>query len=200
MSKVSGTLYFLCLLFVCRVVSAASIALLEESIDIKKQKTITTAVSAVSLRKSINYHQLKEVGSATFTFLFWDVYRSSLYTTSGAYPLKNNHQVLVLNIEYLRDIEKSELIEQTIAQWQHIGLKEQEFSHFVVQLEEIWPNITAGDSLALLIDDETNHFYLNNQPIGVIQNNNFGQIFIDIWLSKKTSQPKLRKQLIGRIK
>jgi hypothetical protein len=27
----------------------------------------------------------------------------------------------------------------------------------------------------------------------------FGQIFIDIWLAKNTSQPDLRKELLGKI-
>jgi hypothetical protein len=168
--------------------------------DIKKQKQAPTTASVDLIEKSIDYQKLMQVGSATLTFLFWDVYRSSLYTSTGDYPLDNNQQVLVLKIDYLRDIDKAELIEQTIAQWQHLGLKEEDFNQFVPRLAEIWPDITAGDSLALLVNDKMGHFYLNNLSIGGIEDNNFSKIFIDIWLSKKTSQPRLRKQLIGKTK
>ena len=41
-------------------------------------------------------------------------------------------------------------------------------------------------------------FYFNKVHIGRIDDHTFGQIFLDIWLAEKTSQPKLRSQLLGQ--
>ena len=44
------------------------------------------------------------------------------------------------------------------------------------------------------------HFVIiNGQYIGSIKAAEFGRFFIDIWLAEKTSQPKLRAQLLGKI-
>ncbi len=191
-------------LLISTIQKILTITLLSLSCLVYAQSTITDQLPAKTAENSVNdfavsldYSDFQLVGSATLTFLFWDIYRSTLYTTSGRYPSVDNKDSLVFKIEYLRDVEKSELIEQTIAQWQHIGLAQQQFNGYISQLENIWPNIKKGDTLALLINDSANNFYLNNRAIGGIDDSTFGQLFIDIWLSKKTSQPKLRLQLIG---
>ena len=61
----------------------------------------------------------------------------------------------------------------------------------------MWPNIVNGDSLALLIQNDKSTFYFNDRHLGVIEDANFGQLFIDIWLSQNTSQPTLRIELLG---
>ncbi|AGA64187.1 hypothetical protein B488_01940 [Liberibacter crescens BT-1] len=39
-------------------------------------------------------------------------------------------------------------------------------------------------------------FYNGNEIIGFIKNDDFGKLFFGIWLSKKTSEPKLRRALL----
>ncbi len=40
-------------------------------------------------------------------------------------------------------------------------------------------------------------FYLNNKFIGKINDTQLAQYFFDIWLSPKTSDPKMRQALLG---
>ena len=40
-------------------------------------------------------------------------------------------------------------------------------------------------------------YYFDEQPIGIIQDKQFGDAFLAIWLSENTSEPGLRKQLLG---
>jgi hypothetical protein len=64
-------------------------------------------------------------------------------------------------------------------------------------LEKIWPDIKEGDSLSLYVSNNKSTFYFNNDLIGEIEQQEFSQLFLDIWLSKNTSEPKLRLELLG---
>lgn len=147
------------------------------------------------LNEQFKFHQ---VGQATLSFLFWDLYKSRLLTTSGKYPINENNDKLIYEINYLRDISKDDLVDRTVEQWQHLELPSQSYQKFIPQLQQIWPDIIEGDTLSLFIDNKTSFFYFNKVHIGRIDDPTFGQIFLDIWLAEKTSQPKLRSQLLGQ--
>jgi hypothetical protein len=158
-----------------------------------------------SLSETLLHSPLIEVGNAKFSVLFWDIYHSKLYTPTGNYNVENNtdnlpiERPLLFKINYLKNISQQELINRTIEQWQHLGFKEAEFSPFIAQLKIIWPNIEAGDSLALLINKDSSSFYFNDQFIGTVSQKSFGQLFLAIWLSPYTSEPKLRQKLLGKL-
>ena len=168
---------------------------------INVENIVTSSIDNQSKRLSelIVSHNFETIGESTFSLFFWDLYKSKLMTTTGKYPIsiENKPERLIFVIEYLTDINRDDLIEHTIEQWQHIGLKESEYLKYVNTLKSIWPDITEGDSLALLIQKDKSEFYHNDKYLGGIDTPYFGQMFIDIWLSKKTSQPSLRKALLG---
>lgn len=137
------------------------------------------------------------MGETTFSILFWDLYKSTLFSTSGRYPLTSKSDALIFQINYLADISREDLIMRTVEQWQHLAMNEKMYQRYLADLETIWPNISKGDSLALLVEDNQSTFYFNGIRIGVIEDPNFGQLFIDIWLSENTSQPSLRAELLG---
>ena len=136
-------------------------------------------------------------GSATFSILFWDLYQSQLKTTSGHYPISVESDELVFQIRYFADISNADLIMRTIEQWQHQGVPQKNYQGYIEALTAIWPNIKKGDSLAMLMQKDKSVFYFNNQYIGAINDDVFGQLFVDIWLGESTSEPRLRAQLLG---
>ncbi|MBU2918517.1 chalcone isomerase family protein [Psychrosphaera sp. F3M07] len=137
-----------------------------------------------------------QVGNATFTFLFWDIYNSRLFTKTGKYD-DNSGQDLLFKINYLKDISADELIKRTVEQWQHLKYDESKYQHYIPKMKSIWPDIKSGDSLTLYRKNQTTIFYFNNEEVGNINDKSFSNLFLDIWLSNNTSQPKLRKLLIG---
>ena len=141
--------------------------------------------------------EFKEVGKAKFSVLFWDIYNSALYTKSGSYLHQNSAESLLFKIDYLKDITTEDLIERTVQQWQHLEVPESTYTPYISKLKAIWPNISAGDSLTLLVDNGKSVFYFNNEKIGAITAQEFSRLFLDIWLSPATSQAKLRSQLLG---
>ena len=137
------------------------------------------------------------IGQAKFSVLFWDIYNSKFYSSTGHYEVADAKQTLLFEITYLKDISQQELIERTVEQWQHLGLPAKKYQGYIQPLQEIWPDISKGDSLALLVSNQGNQFYFNNHYIGHVDDKEFSQHFLDIWLSRKTSQPKLRRSLLG---
>lgn len=140
--------------------------------------------------------EMRLVGQAKLSVLFWDVYQSSLYTPSGRFdgitaPLK-------LKLVYLRNIESKALVSATREQWQKLGLYQNAHEQWLDQLQTMWPSVRPGDSIVL---DWTatghSHFYYNDKLIGSIASPEFGKLFAAIWLSEKTEYPQVRKQLIG---
>ena len=147
----------------------------------------------------LNTRDFLSIGETTFSILFWDLYKSQLLTTSGKYPIEIKKDDLIMDIRYLADISSDDLIERTIEQWQHLGIAPENYQGFLPDLKAIWPNITDGDSLSLLLHQGRSVFYYNQQYVGVINDPKFGQIFLAIWLSEKTSEPSLRLELLGSI-
>lgn len=167
-----------------------------------------SALAQQSAATSDNIHNLSkqgfsEVGSAQFSVLFWDIYQSTLYTPTGKFNQSvsanpnEDTQAILFEIKYLRDISKQDLIERTVEQWQHLGMVDNDYSSYLPLLEKIWPDIKKGDRLALLLQQDSSRFYFNDQFAGEIADQVFGEQFLAIWLAENTSQPKLRRQLLG---
>jgi len=155
-------------------------------------KNITAEMSLPkNLNTMLNTRNFLSIGETTFSILFWDLYKSQLLTTSGKYPIEIKKDDLIMDIRYLADISSDDLIERTIEQWQHLGIAPENYQGFLPDLKAIWPNITDGDSLSLLLHQGRSVFYYNQQYVGVINDPKFGQIFLAIWLSEKTSEPSL---------
>ena len=193
-------IYFILLLLVMRPITIFAAI----NAKIPPPLTNNTAISLKKVKqqsatklKWLNKQNFKMVGEAKFSILFWDIYQSKLLTTSGKYPIEAKNDELLYEIRYLKDISRDELIKRTKEQWQHLGIANEQYKHFIPELKRLWPNITQGDTLSLLIQNQHSNFYFNQQYIGSINAPQFGQLFIDIWLAKNTSQPKLRRQLLG---
>lgn len=148
----------------------------------------------------VEHYQFNEIGKAKFSVLFWDIYQSTLFAKGQEYAYFDHNQPVMLKINYLKDISKDELIERTAEQWQHLGIESADVADYTKALAKLWPNIQAGDSLALLLDSQSSTFYYNDQFLGQGPVGSFGRVFLDIWLSPNTSQPKLRQQLLGAVR
>ncbi|MDP5130656.1 MAG: chalcone isomerase family protein [Paraglaciecola sp.] len=168
------------------------------------RSTLTSVFIAVFLLcSSISFANpiadFKMVGKAKLEVLFWDVYRSELYTPSGTFEAKIFPQAL--KIHYLRNIKSKDLIERTDEEWQKLGISATQTAPWLEQLTAIWPDIKKGDELLLLVDQQhRSRFYFNNDIIGDIEDTDFGFNFLRIWLDEKSSYPDLQRQLIGENK
>ena len=143
----------------------------------------------------ISFEGYYQLGQARFSILFFDIYHSRLFIKNERF--NRNSKPYIFEITYLKDITNKDLVERTIEQWQHLSIDKINYQQYIPQLLSLWPNITASDKLALVVYDEKSLFYYNNRLLGEISDSEFGDLFLDIWLSPQTSQTKLRQQLLG---
>jgi hypothetical protein len=139
---------------------------------------------------------LQKVGEAKLKVLFFDVYRSTLFTPTGDY--QPELRPLRLEITYLRDIAASDLVKQTGKEWRAQEMTHPRQQDWLDQLASLWPDVSDGDVIALQLgEDNIARFDFNDEYLGTIDDPDFGEQFAGIWLSPNTTRPALRKQLIG---
>ena len=152
----------------------------------------------LELSKTLEKNAFKTISNTTFSFLFWDLYQSRLLSTSGQFPLLTDDEKLLYEIEYFKAISAESLVEKTVEQWQHLGYVPSRYKPYLNKLKRIWPDIKSGDKLTFVMNNISTAFYHNKRLVGVIDDIEFGPLFLDIWLSEKTSEPELRQELLGR--
>jgi hypothetical protein len=138
----------------------------------------------------------QKVGEARMTYLFWDVYDATLYAPQGQW---RSDMPFALQLSYLRKLHGEAIAERSIDEIRKQGFEDDtKLSQWYQSMRELFPDVTKGQSLTGIADQSRKtHFYLDDQLIGSIDDPLFTQYFFDIWLSEQTSQPKMRKQLLG---
>jgi hypothetical protein len=139
---------------------------------------------------------LKKVGEGDMSWMFIDIYRATLFTEKGTYQASNYPQAL--SITYLKNINKNKLLDATKDQWLLQNFDAVKVEHWLKTLSQIWPDIQTNDTLLFYVsENKQGTFYYNERQIGSISDRELSVAFLAIWLSDKTSQPKLRRQLLG---
>lgn len=143
------------------------------------------------------WESMNLVGKGKLSVLFWDIYNAELYTVDGAYH--KSQFPIALRLVYLRDFDKDDLISETQKQWKKLGFKDQnKITLWVASLDKLWRDVKKHESITLYIDESSaSFFYLDNEQLGQVDDPEFAQAFLDIWLSEKTSAPDVRKKLIA---
>lgn len=136
-----------------------------------------------------------KVGQTRLSVYFWDVYDATLYSPSGKYK-QDERQALLL--EYLRDIKAKDLIETTEEEWQKLELNSDKHEQWLEKLDAIWPDIKEGDCLLLVEKkDGAAEFYQGDKLLGEIEDKDFTEQFLAIWLSENSRFESERNELIG---
>ncbi|EED36415.1 conserved hypothetical protein [Luminiphilus syltensis NOR5-1B] len=140
---------------------------------------------------------LTQVGEARLSVFLFDVYDSRLFTADGTY--ERGTRPLVLDIEYLRKVSGADLLQRTQKEWASQNLSHPKQLDWIESLRTFFPDVTDGDRLTLRVnEDQVSVFYLNEQPIGSIDDPLFAEHFTAIWLSPDTSRPEIRAALLGK--
>lgn len=141
--------------------------------------------------------QLNKIGEGEMNYLFWTLYQAQYYRGT-VIEQGENISKQALKIRYLKSIDSQDLVEATIDQWQHLGYKSSDIAKWAAPLNTLWPDVKPGETLTLVVKPGgESRFYFNDSFIGAISDTGFADAFLSIWLSEKTSEPKLRKKLLG---
>lgn len=136
------------------------------------------------------------VGQGRLSKWFWDAYDAYLYSSSGQY---NKDDVFALSLDYLMDFSKEQIAKRSIDEIRKQGFRdEQKLNMWYYELTKIFIDVDKGISITgIYFKDGTAAFYSKNKVLGYINDKQLARLFFDIWLSSKTSEPTLRKKLLG---
>lgn len=138
----------------------------------------------------------KMVGQGRLSVAFWDVYDASLYAPQGKLTETGPH---ALSIRYMREIEGKDIADRSVQEIRDQGFSDEiRLAAWNAQMKAIFPDVRDGTMLsAVFIPGQKTVFYEGEKQIGVIKDAEFTRLFSDIWLGEKTSEPTLRRKLLG---
>jgi len=159
----------------------------------------SASVSANSKDLNEFIKQPEVVGKARLSMMFWDIYDASLIAPSGKFTKENP---FALELTYLRDFDGEEIASRSIDEIRKLGMDDEvKLAKWYQEMKDIFPNVKEGDTITGVVDnDQISHFYIDEQLLGHVHDKEFSKWFFSIWLSEDTSEPKMRKQLLGLAK
>lgn len=138
-------------------------------------------------------------GTGKLTFYGLNVYDASLWVSSGFKANDFEDHAFALDLHYLRNFSAADIAKRSLEEMQRLEtVPEQKAVLWMKALNEAFPNVKKGDRLIGLYKPGAGvTFWINGKRTGEIKDVDFSRQFFAIWLSPKTSEPKLRKALVG---
>lgn len=137
-------------------------------------------------------------GRAVLRFLGLAVYDAQLWTTAppAADPLVHPS---ALALTYARSLVGALIARRSIEEMRGIGpFGDDQAARWLQAMTALFPDVRAGDRLTgLHLPGRTARFFFNGQPRGEVADAEFARLFFGIWLSPRSSEPRLRAQLLG---
>ncbi len=136
------------------------------------------------------------VGSGVLSYAFWDIYEATLYAPEGHF---NFARPAALSITYYHAIDGKAIADRSVQEMRKQGFRDEiKLAAWNTQMKAIFPDVQNGTVLsAIYIPGSQTIFYNDNRMIGTIKGDDFGRLFFGIWLAEDTSEPELRRALLG---
>lgn len=155
---------------------------------------LSMPVYAKDLGEFIEQPQL--VGKARLTMYFFDIYDATLIAPQGKFT---SEKPFALELTYLRDFDGEEIASRSVDEMRKLGMKDEvKLAKWYQEMNDIFPNVKENETITGIVDEQQiSHFYIDDQLLGHVHDKEFSKWFFSIWLSEDTSEPKMRKRLLG---
>lgn len=162
------------------------------------RKYIIALISLVFIANIANAQvaDKKLVGEGKLHYFMMHIYDAKLYSDDGSFSFD---KPFALKLEYKRKLYGEKIADRSNLEIRNLGFKDEiKLAAWHSQMKDIFPDVDDGVSITgLYIPQKQTVFYKNDEEIGVIKDPEFGKWFFGIWLDEKTSEPDLRKKLLG---
>ena len=138
-------------------------------------------------------------GTGRHTFLGIHVYDIRLWVGEGFSAETYAQRPLAVEIEYARALPGQRIAERSLDEMGRLApLAPEQRIAWLAAMKQAFPDVAPGDRLTgLYRPGEDTRFFHNGKLRVEVADADFGQAFFAIWLSPKTSEPKLRLALLG---
>ncbi len=136
-------------------------------------------------------------GSGALSRLMFTAYDATLWTDA---PRWTYDAPFALTLTYRMGFTTDELVERSIEEMERGGaLKPEEKSRYAQILTAAFPDVNDGDRITALFSPNAGlAFFHNGKHTKTVAAIGFAKRFMNIWLGENTSEPSLRRALLGR--
>jgi len=164
--------------------------------------SVCAAMSAAALPASVtsdlaDTKSLAKRGEAVMRFFGLKVYDIRLWTPGKPHQ---PDELFALELVYDLGLKGAEIAKRSADEMRKVGYQDADkLRRWTETMTRIFPDVKAGDSLiGVSVPGREARFYSHSKLIAVVPDPEFARAFFDIWLSEKTSEPKMRERLIGQ--
>lgn len=139
---------------------------------------------------------LEAVGNHHFRYLLFHVYDATLWAPQGRWTPTGP---FALDIRYALDIRGRDLSKRSIEEMRKQGRDDAaKLARWAAEMDRVFPDIKAGDRLVgVHVPGLGARFYGARGLLGTVRDEEFASAFFDIWLADRTSEPAMRRALLG---
>lgn len=137
-------------------------------------------------------------GRARLKVWGFDIYDATLYTLPGFDAARFGEHRFALELNYLRNFDGKDIAERSVDEMRHTGaLDDAQAARWLDAMARLFPNVQRGDRITgVHVPGSGARFYLNGRLLGEVADDAFSRRFFGIWLSPRTSQPRMRETLL----
>ncbi len=108
-------------------------------------------------------------------------------------------QPLALELVYARALSAQRIASSSLSEMRRLGpVSDEQALRWEQAMRRIFPDVQAGDRLTgVQWPGEAARFFHNGRPRGELADADFTRLFFGIWLSPRSSEPGLRRRLLG---
>jgi len=137
------------------------------------------------------------IGSSEFEFFGLKVYDVSLWSENISFSYD---KIFAIQIKYKMNFSREDLVKRSLSEIKSLHeISSSEEISYTKQLTAIFNSVKKGDEkIVIFIPSKGVLMFYNNELKGKISDLKLARIFVDIWLDKNGSYPKITKKLLGK--
>jgi Chalcone isomerase-like len=142
---------------------------------------------------------MKLQGRGSMRFLGLSIYDARLWAGSGFTAGQYTAHPFALELQYARALDATAIAERSIVEMRRAGrVEDAQTRAWTDALLRAIPDVVPGDRVTgLHVPGEPTRFFHNGRFTAAVADPAFADRFFGIWLAATTSEPGLRRQLIG---
>jgi Chalcone isomerase-like len=178
---------------------AGALALAAPSLVVPALATVQSAGAAPPSEVAQALPAPRLQGSGVLRFFGLKVYEARLWVGESFAATRFVDHAFALELQYARKLQGAAIAQRSIVEMRRAGpLNEPQAQAWEAALVSAFPNVDAGDRLSgVHLPGQATRFFHNGRATADVADPNFGRAFFGIWLADTTSEPELRRQLIG---
>jgi hypothetical protein len=167
--------------------------------EVRAQSTTVTSPNAAFSRPEVTGLG-GVVPTAPVRLRVWgfEVYDARLWTPVGFRHGQYTQFPFALELQYLRKLEGAAIASRSIDEMRRVGsFSDAQAQSWAGAMRELFPDVRQGERITgINLPGVGAEFWVNGQRAGVVKDPAFARLFFGIWLDERTSEPKMRAQLL----